>query len=224
MADGTQVKQDEETLDLLVSAPSEPPAPIKKVELDLDDAPFLQNDEKVPELDAPADGVPEQEESDGKKGKKKKLIIIGLIGLVISAIGAAAVWWFFFRTPPPPPPPGLEPEIIVVPKAAAPIGPSDIVGEFAPFIIPIREDNGSTGFLICKFSAITTDPGINREIDQQRLVLRDAIYFYLRGKDNKFLLNSHNAQQIKTELLSVFNDYLTQGKVEDILFESYLNH
>lgn len=219
-----QLKQDEETLDLLVSAPADPPVPVKKVELDLDDAPFLQAEEKAPELPSPVDAVPEPPDENARKNKKKKILILAGACAAVALIAAAAAWWFLFRTPPPPPVAGPEPEIIIVPKAAAPAGPTDIVREFAPFVIPIREASGETGFLVCKFSAITTDPGLTREMDQQRIALRDAIYFYLRGKDNNFLLDARNGQQIKDELLSIFNDYLTQGKLEDILFESYLSH
>lgn len=223
MPDPAQTKQEDDSIDLLISATSEAPAPVKKVELDLDDAPFLQADEKVPDLPSPVDAVPDAPDDGAKQRKKKKLMILIAAGVGLLAVAAVAVWWFFFRTPPPPPPAGPEPEVIVVPKAAAPAGPSDIVREFAPFIIPMQGADGKTSFLICKFSAITSDQGLNREIDQQRTALRDAIYFYLRGKDSNFLLDAHNGDQIKKELLSVFNDYLTQGKLEDILFESYLN-
>ena len=223
MPDPTQLQQEDDSLDLLISATAQPPAPIKKVELDLDDAPFLQAEEKAPDLPTTVDAVPDAPDDGEKQRRKKKLMLIGAIAAAVLIVAAAAVWWFFFRVPPPAPPAGPEPEVIVVPKAPAPAGPSDIVREFAPFIVPIKEADGKTGFLVCKFSAITTDPGLTTEIDRQRTALRDAIYFYLRSKDSGFLLDAHNATQIKKELLSVFNDYLSQGKLEDILFESYLN-
>lgn len=223
MSDETQLKQEDDSLDLLISAPSEPPAPVKKVELDLDDAPFLKADDQAPDMPAPVDAVPENADDGSAKKRKKKIILIAAIALGALAVGAAAAWWFFMRTPPPPPPPGLEPEVIVVPKAAAPVAKSETITEFAPFIIPIKNTDGKTSFLVCKFSAIATDATVARELDQQRIALRDAIYYYLRGKDNAFLLDAHNGEQIKKELMSVFNDYLTQGKLDDILFESYLN-
>lgn len=224
MPDPTQLQQEDDSLDLLISANSDPPAVGKKVELDLDDAPFLQAEEKAPDLPSTVDAVPDAPDDSAKKNKKRKLLIIGAIALGVLAMAAAAAWWFFFRTPPPALPAGPEPEVIVVPKAAPPGGPYDIVREFAPFTVPVKNAAGQTNFLVCKFSAITTDPGISREIDQQRIPLRDAIYFYLRNKNSDFLLDARNAPQIKTELISVFNDYLSQGKLEDILFESYLNH
>lgn len=221
------MKQDEDSLDLLISSTSEPPAPVKKVELDLDDAPFLQADKEVAPVPTHEAAVPDPGEDDAAKAKarKKKLLIIIIAGVVLLAIAGVAAWWFLFRGPPPPAGPApLEPEVIVVPGAPAPTASSEIAREFAPFIVPVKGADGRENFLVCKFTAITNSQNINREIDQQRIALRDAVYYYLRGKDSAFLLNARNGEQIKKDLLSVFNDYLTQGKLEDILFESYLSH
>lgn len=218
-----QQKQDDDSLEILMASTEAAP-PARKVELDLDDAPFLQAEEKEEPLPAHAEIVPDVPDEDAAKKRKKKKIIIAAICGGVLLVAAAAVWWFFFRVPPPPGPVPPEPEIIVVPKAATDTGPSDIVREFAPFIVPVKEENGKTSFLVCQFSAITHDQGLNREIDNQRTALRDAIYYYLRGKDAAFLLDARNGPQIKQDLLSIFNDYLTQGKLEDILFESYLGH
>lgn len=196
--------------------------PVKKVELDLDDAPFLQTDEPPPmpaAIDEPAE---KKEDDSGKKNRKKKLIIIAAV-LVILIGASVAGWWFFLRTPPPPPPKGPEPQVIVVPSEKQETGPVDLVEEFAPFVVPVNVNLKNTTFLICKFSAITREPQVKQEISQQLIPLRDAIYFYLRGKDSAFLLDGRNGEAIKKDLLSVFNDYLTQGKLEDIVFESYLS-
>ena len=53
--------------------------------------------------------------------------------------------------------------------------------------------------------------------------MRDALYFYLSSKSDEFLLNPANTATIKKDLSGVLNDYLTQGRIDDILFESYLN-
>ena len=78
----------------------------KKVELDLDDAPFLQTEEKAAppapfdeQLPVtPDDGAAEEA---ARKRKKKRLIVMAACGVLV--LVTAAVWWFFFRTPPPPP-------------------------------------------------------------------------------------------------------------------------
>ena len=225
MAEEAQVKEDLSSPKVEVAGAGNVPAAVKKVELDLDDAPFLQTEEKAPakqELPEDLDGGSADEE---KKKRRKKLILLGAaIGGGLLIVGAALAWWFIFRAPPPPPPPAApDPEVVVVPSTPAPAGEQEIVREFAPFIVPTLDPDGKTGFLICRFSAISKDQAVNQEIQQQLMPLRDAIYYYLRGKDNAFLLDARNGDQIKHDLVTVFNDYLTQGKIEDIVFESYLS-
>lgn len=197
-----------------------------KVELDLDDAPFLQVPEEkspavreddalaVPESDAPA------QNSDDRK-KRKKLIIIA--GAVLLPVLGAAGWWFFLRTPPPPPPPPPAPEVIVVPSKPAVQPDSDHIKEFAPFLVPGVDAKGETRFLVCKFSTLSKQGELDKEMDHKMISLRDAIYYYLHSKSSDYLTNARNAPAIKQDLIAVLNDYLTQGKIEDILFESYLN-
>lgn len=223
MPDPVDVKQQDDSVDLLISATADPPATAKKVELDLDDAPFLQADKE--EIPGPTHevAVPETPEDDAEKARrrKRKLIIIAAAA-AIAVIGGAAAWWFFLRTPPPVVT-GPEPEVIVVPSVPAPVQQDEVVRPFEPFVVPVKDAAGNIGFLICRFSAISKDANVKQEMDRQRTALRDAIYFYLRGKPSEFLLDARNGQAIKTDLLSIFNDYLTQGKLEDILFESYLS-
>ncbi|MBD5626743.1 MAG: flagellar basal body-associated FliL family protein [Desulfovibrio sp.] len=201
-------------------------AQLKKVELDLDDAPFLEEEKPAAPPVPRGDDTPATPDEAGAvagKGKRKKLLLLGAIAGVVLLVAAAAVWWFMFRTPPPPPPEPPKPDVVVVPSAPAAQPAPDIVKEFAPFVVPSHQPEDGTRFLVCKFSAIIKDPAVGREMDQRMLSLRDAIYYYLRSKDNAFLMDAHNGPQIKSDLLGVLNDYMAQGKIEDILFESYLN-
>lgn len=231
MPEESQLKTEQAAPDIEVSGSSaQAPATVKKVELDLDDAPFLQPEqkepEKLPEAVAAAADVPAEDEEAAKaaKAKKKKLLlIIGAALLLVVILALAAVWWFVLRTPPPPPPEPPKPEVIVVPSTPAPEPSKEIVKEFAPFIVPQKSSKGEQVFLICKFSALLSSPTVEREMQQNLLALRDAIYFYLRSKDNSFLTDARNGPAIKKDLLGVINDYLTQGKADDILFESYLS-
>ncbi|WP_297259667.1 flagellar basal body-associated FliL family protein [uncultured Desulfovibrio sp.] len=192
-----------------------------KVELDLDDAPFLREPEEKPlppverRSSAPAPVVKEAPKS------KKKLIISG-IGLFV-ILAATAVWWFFFRVPPPvvePP----KPEVIVVkPPEAAPVE-QDFIFELEPFWVPVKDDKGNTNFLVCRFSTISKSEMLNKEIEKQLMTVRDAMYYYLRNKSLDFLLAAANRETIKKDLTSVVNSYLTLGQIEDVLMESYLGH
>ena len=198
-----------------------PDTSLRKVELDLDDAPFLTEQESPPPAkkeDAPLQTTEEAP----PPNKKKKLIIIAAAALVVVLVAAAAIWWFVLRTPPPPPPEPVKPEVIVVPTPKSPTAKSDSVKELAPFVIPRQTAKGAR-FLICKFSTVSQSPRVGMEIDQKLIPLRDALYYYLSSKPDEFLLDPANAPTIKKDLGGVLNDYLTQGRIEDILFESYLN-
>ena len=198
-----------------------PDSSLRKVELDLDDAPFLKEQESPPparkenaSLQVPEDAPP--------ANKKKKLLIIAGAAVLVVALVAAAVWWFVLRTPPPPPPEPVKPEVIVVPTPKTPTAKPDSVKELAPFVIPRQTAKGAR-FLICKFSTVSQSPRVGMEIDQKLIPLRDALYYYLSSKTDEFLLDPANAPTIKKDLGGVLNDYLTQGRIDDILFESYLN-
>lgn len=195
---------------------------LRKVELDLDDAPFLKEQEApLPEAkeDAPLQVTAE---APAPSKKKKLLLIAGAAALLVLLAGAAALWWFVLRTPPPPPPEPIKPDVVVVPSAKTPGGRPEMVKELAPFVIPRQTAQGAR-FLICKFSTVSKSPRVGMEIDHKLITLRDALYFYLTSKTDEYLLEPANAPTIKKDLREVLNNYLTQGRIDDILFESYLN-
>ena len=133
-----------------------PDTSLRKVELDLDDAPFLK--EQDPPPPAKKEDAPLQTTEEAPPpNKKKKLIIIAAAALVVVLVAAAAIWWFVLRTPPPPPPEPVKPEVIVVPTPKSPTAKSDSVKELAPFVIPRQTAKGAR-FLICKFSTVSQSP------------------------------------------------------------------
>lgn len=65
----------------------------------------------------------------------------------------------------------------------------DYVKEFAPFLVPRDDGKSKTRFLVCKFSAVSKDAGLGKEMDQKMISLRDAMYYYLRSKSNEYLMD-----------------------------------
>lgn len=223
MADEKVKEKDDVQVEVAPSASPSTPASSGggKVELDLDDAPFLREPEEKPlppverRSTAPAPVVQEAP-------KSKKKLIIGGVGLLV-VLAAVAVWWFFFRVPPvvvePP-----KPEVIVVkPPEAAPME-QDYVYELEPFWVPVKDEKGNTNFLVCRFSTIAKSEMVSKEVEKQLMTVRDAMYYYLRNKSLEFLLAAANRETIKKDLTSVVNSYLTLGQIEDVLVESYLGH
>ena len=205
---------------------------LPKVQLDIDDAPFLREKEpepppapKLPELDAPPTlPVPPAEDADARKKKKRAILIgVALLALLLAGGGGGALWWFVLRTPPPPPP---APQVVVVPSTP-PAGPTaEFLIPIAPFWLELTNesprDKDKIFFLVCKFTAISKSEGVIQETQNKAIVIRDALYFYLKNKSYDFLTNPDNTKAIKHDLSSVINGYLTAGKVDDMLFERYL--
>lgn len=220
MANKTNVKDAPARDEMQISLGSDPA--LAKVELDLDDAPFLKDEqESAPPAVQDGKKLPAEGPPDPQATKKKKILVLGAAAaiLLLLLVGAAA-WWFFMRTPPPPPL-EIKPEVIVVPSKPVDAPPADYVKELAPFVIP-HKTNNMTRFLVCKFSTISKSPRVSGEMDHKMISLRDALFFYLCGKGDGYLLDPNNAVNIKKDLTNILNDYLSSGRIDDILFESYL--
>lgn len=207
-----------------------PPAANKKVELDLDDAPFLQKEEEQRQ-DLPArpasrpPAKPAAPAPDTGAGKKKKLIIIAAAAAALLLVGLAAVWWFFLRAPAVPPPPPVnapQPQIITVPTQTVPPPPAESLKALDPFWVENKDAQGRSHFLICTFSIVCDDIQAEQEIDRHMLVIRDAIYFYLRSKTFETLLDAKQVEGMKKDIVDTINNYLTRYKAKDVLFESYI--
>ncbi len=211
-----------------VSQEPDPSAvPDKKVDLDLDGADFLNEEEEVeeePEEEESQEETSSTEESTDEKApkSKKKMFMIAGALLVLIIVASVAGWWFFMRTAPPPPP-VVEPIVIKVPSVPeGPIPSSDFIVPFEPFWIPLPDGKGGEVFLICKFALVSKSEQLALEAENKVFLLRDAVYYYLINKPYHFLIDPSNVSLIKTDLASVFSGYLVSGKIDDMLFESYL--
>ena len=45
----------------------------------------------------------------------------------------------------------------------------DYIKEFAPFLVPRDDGKSKTRFLVCKFSAVSKDAGLVKEMDQKMI-------------------------------------------------------
>jgi flagellar FliL protein len=206
-------------------------AGLHKVQLDIDDAPFLQEAApKAPPPPPPAARdeapleVPPPPAEDPSASRKKKIVIAGTALLALLLVGGGgALWWFVLRTPSTPPP---APQVVVVPSKPPESAPAEFLIPLAPFWLELTgespREKDKIFFLVCKFTAVTKSEAILQEARNKVVVIRDALYFYLKNKSYEFLTEPANTQTIKNDLSSVINGYLSGGKVEDVLFERYL--
>ena len=200
----------------------------QKVELDLDDAPFLEEDEEEEEKEQEKKSKQKGEEAEGEEKEeaqhiawwKRKWVIASASALLLLLL-FFLIWLFLFA-------PGESvPEKKTTPKstkeapskAKEPSEPEQVNVKFEPFQVEYMQD-GEIQFLFCKF-AFSTNDVLQWEIKRKTMVLRDAIYYYLKNKDLTFLNNKDNVQQLKTDLLSVVNQFLSNGNIKEILIQEY---
>lgn len=199
----------------------------QKVELDLEDAPFLDDDEddeeEEEELEEVADPLLEEPESDDSPWYKKKPVIFGIIGAL--AVLVAVLAFFALKTAPRPEPVApQEPQPTEQVQEEVPEEPEieEFLVTLEPFWVEQKDPRGGIRFLVCQFTAITENEKLSYEITQKTTILRDAIYYYLRNKDLTFLSDKNNADALKRDILSVMNQYLSRDRLESVLIEQYL--
>ena len=213
--------------------PAEGAAPGKtpsvKVELDIEDAPFLQEpDEPKPPVKEPEPPAPQEKKPPALKGRlaalladKKRLAIIGG-GLALVLLAPLVVSLILSGKPAPPP---QEPVRKLVPdepvRENTPAGPKFLFkGE--PFLIERRGGENEIRFLRCRFSIPTDNPSLYAELQAKNIAVRDAIYYYLNNKPVTFLSDSTQTEVLKRDLISVINEHLTSEKIQELYIEDYL--
>ncbi len=205
----------------------------KKVELDLEDAPFLSDVEEEEPSEAIAfDEEPSSPEQGTEEGQsKKKLFIIGGIASVILAIILALVLGGNDKpqeqAPPPQPAPVEEiqeeqatpaPE----PEPAPVVEPEEIQVRFDPFFVEYTSKKDELRFLEITPVFCTTRSVLADNLRREKPTVRYALYYFLQSKDVDFLADQANVETLKQELLAVTNQYMALGTFETLLFEHYL--
>lgn len=195
----------------------------QKVQLDIDDAPFLlDTGEKPAEVPAiKVDAPPAKVEPAAPPPNKKKLIIAGLAVVIVAAAVAAYLLLFGGDAPPTEDVP-TAPVIVVPTPPELPTGPSEFITTLAPFWVDLVNEQGQHRFLIASFVLATTDDELNLEITDKVITLRDAIFYYLRNKNYAFLVDPANSELIRSDLLGTVNNYLISGALKSLYFDSYL--
>ena len=230
--------------------PSAPPSSDFNVELDLDDAPFLDEPEPEPEAPPPPEEKPDPVAMPPKEARpslkerirallplllanKKRLLLAGG-SLVVILVVAVVVNLFLFGDPKPvaeektsapeQPAPQAEPTRIVVPSTpteeGAPPPPAFIV-EWEPFWVPLKNSEGEIRFLVFQFSIPTDDPTLNAELHARTVILRDAVYYFLKNKEFTPLLDKESTDTLREDIVSVINEHVVTGKVTTLLFSNY---
>lgn len=201
----------------------------QKVELDLEDAPFLEEEEEIKaepvKLAAPVSLDAAEEKKPGLS-KKKKLIILAAAAFVLLIAVGITVKVLFFKGKPAPAQQEIEHAAPAAPEsenatAAEPVKP-DIHVRLEPFWVEQKATQDEVRFLIVRLQLGTKDPAVAKELEMKLMPARNAIFYYLKNKDVHFLTDEENTEKLRTELLLVINQYVTDGKFDTLMFEEYV--
>lgn len=215
-----------------------------KVELDLDDAPFLEEEPPAPEEPepapeeqqvapppAPSEAPPTLKDKLGLLlarflANKKRLIIAGGSGALL-LVAAIVINVVFSGEKEPPAPAPAEPRRVTVPAERPPeepAGPAPVMVSFDPFLVERRGPEGEIRFLRIQFSIPVTeeDQGLFTNLVGKRVTIRDAVYYYLANKPLTFLQDRKTQEAIKSDIISVINEHISPSKVKELYLEDYL--
>jgi flagellar FliL protein len=135
-------------------------------------------------------------------------------------VAAICVNVFLFSETPPPAP---EPEKVLAAPKPLPEAPVPLhLLQWEPFWIELKDTEGAIRFLTLKFSVPTDNPSLFAEMNGKKLILRDALFYYLRNQPIISLTDEAKVQAFKGDLLTVMNEHLGSGKVSELLIQDYL--
>ncbi|CCH47418.1 flagellar basal body-associated FliL family protein [Pseudodesulfovibrio piezophilus] len=203
----------------------------QKVDLDLDDAPFLEDEEEEEdELAFSEEETPLLEEKKKSgfdfKSLLKNKMVLAFGGIILLLIVVIII--LLFRSPeetesPPPPPPQVEEPVQqeIIPEEVVEETP-EILIRLDPFLIEQRDKDNTIRFLEVRIVVSTLEDGLARQFKQETYTVRNALFYYLKNKDLQFLSDKNNSDKLKKELLAIINQYMGFGQFDTLLFEQYL--
>lgn len=193
----------------------------KKVELDLEDAPFLKEEQETQEQkeekeeDSSSEPTETKEENAAPKKKKKLLLIGGIASFLLLLVLGAVVYFFVLDDE-------VLPNIIVVESPEVQAPPKTFELKLDPFVIQCIDNAGKIHFVKGSFILTTIHNDVFFEISNNQKVIRDAIYYYLEIQDPEVLLNPINHQLIKDGLFETVNKYVMAGSIDHLYIDSLL--
>ena len=231
--------------------PDDAPKGLQKVELDLDDALFLEFEEEEKAPPEAPEAAPEETPTPPAPAKEKgpskpiwkKLWFLALVGVLLVGISAGGAYFFLKKKDHGEAQNATESNATAENAATSNASAHNATPQthdngnathnatnqtkslpsvsFAPFEVEYTR-NDKIHFLVCKFTVYKVSEKMMLEMQVKSILLRDAVYRYLKNTDLTLLENPENAEQVKKNLATVLNQVLKSGKVNELLFDEYL--
>jgi flagellar protein FliL len=211
------LERDEQILD----QEPEPPKASQKVVLDLDDAPFLEEEpeeeeESEPGADTDAGDAAQTDPPPTEKSRSSRKTVL-IIGALVAVLLLAGLAFWMTRSPPEP-----EPEPLPPPPPQEPLEPEgqEFSYDFEPFWVAYEQDE-TINFLSLTISVTMEEEPMVLELRRKSIVLRDAVYYFLNNRPLQYLKREEAADALKKDILSVLNQHLSRP-LTAVFIEEYL--
>lgn len=153
-----------------------------------------------------------QENSEKEKvGKNNKAIIIVLFVLGLIVLGAASFGgvYLFMKTNS-----SIEVKEPVIEKTYLDLG---------EFTVNLADESGKRYFKgQLSIGYDSAEKKLSDELNNNMVIIRDAVIFYLKTQKAEFINNSQNIEEIKSQIRDNINKELANGKVLDVRFNSII--
>lgn len=201
----------------------------RKVELDLDDAPFLdwEADEgsgEDAEEREPVEAEADQEEEDGEIDARpwwQRWWWAFLLAATMATLAALA-YVLLCRTDIPG---GAHLQGSDSKGGTFQKKPSEpIKSDLTPFLIEFSSGSPEADFRYLHFACAlyTKNRKVAAELGARRTELREVIYDYLQSKDRLLMADKRNMEDLKKGLLQAVNARIEAGRFEEVLIQEYL--
>lgn len=157
---------------------------------------------------------------ENSSGKKKRIILIVAILLVLLIAGIAVYFLFSKKTPPPQvntPQQQVEMGQPVIDNEAD-IGPMLTITEF---IVNIISEDGNH-YVKASLSLEMNNDEVMEEAGKRMPQIRDAVLLLISNKTFEELQDLQGKKQIKAEMKSKINSFLTTGRVKNIYLTDFV--
>ncbi|QLA16415.1 flagellar basal body-associated FliL family protein [Desulfolutivibrio sulfoxidireducens] len=200
------------------------PKALQKVELDLDDAPFLEDEKEEAPPPAPEAPPPPATGLPATVWWKKKIVIFGGAGILLLILGLAAYFLLISKEEalPPPVEETAEEEAPEPEHSPPPAEEKEAVVVLDHFLVEQTNEKGEAFLLSLKFSTVAKSEELEKELKRNAVALRDAVYYYLKNKQLIYLDDKKNAEALKQDLMSVMNQFLGEEQIQNLLIEEYV--
>lgn len=209
------------------------PKGLQKVELDLDDALFLEFEDKEepatpPEPAEDVDPLASEAKHTADRAEEKPiwqrawfLGIIGILFLLAGGIGTYVLTKAPVVVPSVTETAAPEPE----PEETKPEETSHPERQFSlkPFVVEYQQGS-KTRFLTYTFAIPYSNSILHHELETRTIHVRDAVYRQLKNSDLAFLDNPDNAEKVKNSTIAVINTVLQTGQISSIHIAEYVVH